>query len=269
MEILAYITALGIGLLLGLVGGGGSIITVPVFVYLLGFSPLLATTCSLFVVGVTSLFGGLKAYQKGLVDFKVVTEFGLPSILSIYLTRHFLVPALPEHFFRLGNVMITREIFLMLLFAILMLLAAAVMLFGKQHEKSIPVKNSIIPGINKTLLQITFGLLLGIITGLLGAGGGFLIIPVLTFLIGMGMKEAVGTSLIIISINTLFGFIFSLSHFSFNWMVLITFTAIAVAGIYIGGRISDKISAIFLKKLFGWFILAVGSFIVIKELWLH
>ncbi|MEO7394218.1 MAG: sulfite exporter TauE/SafE family protein, partial [Chitinophagaceae bacterium] len=113
MEVFGYIASILIGISLGMLGSGGSILTVPVLVYLMHINPLLATTSSLFIVGTTSLVGGLRAYSKKLVDFKAVTEFGIPSIFSIFLTRHYLLPALPDQFFTIGKEIITKEIFLM------------------------------------------------------------------------------------------------------------------------------------------------------------
>jgi uncharacterized membrane protein YfcA len=112
------------------------------------------------------------------------------------------------------------------------------------------------------------GLAIGVITGLLGAGGGFLIIPTLVLFLNLSMKRAVGTSLLIIAINSLFGFLFSLKQFEFNWSLLLSFTALAIAGIFIGSRIADKIPASSLKKGFGWFILIMGIYIITREVFL-
>lgn len=262
MEFIGYIAAIFIGISLGMVGSGGSILTVPVLVYIMHINPLLATTSSLFIVGITSLAGGLRAYSKGAVDFKAVTEFGIPSIFSIFLTRHYLLPALPSHLFEIGSFYISKEIFLMLVFGILMLFASVTMI---RSHNIITLKNEKSHH-NKGLVLMLLGLLIGVITGFLGAGGGFLIIPTLVIFLKLPMKKAVGTSLLIIAINSLFGFLFSLKQFTFNWSMLIIFSILAITGIFIGSKLAEKISGPSLKRGFGWFVLVMGIYIITKEL---
>ncbi len=267
MEIAGYIAALFIGLSLGMIGGGGSILTVPVLVYLFHIDPLLATTWSLFIVGVTSLAGGIRAYNKNKIDFKSVSEFGFPSILSIFVTRHFLLPVIPDTVFKSGNFTITKGDLLMLIFAILMLIAAILMI-KNEPEKDHPID---VPDQHKQremLYLVLLGLAVGLITGLLGAGGGFLIIPALVIIAGLPMKIAIGTSLVIIAINSLFGFLFSLKSFEINWRLIIPFTLIAIIGLFVGGRLSDRVPGNNLRKIFGWFVLAMSIYIFAKELFL-
>ena len=266
MEILGYIASILIGISLGMVGSGGSILTVPVLVYLMHINPLLATTSSLFIVGTTSLVGGLRAYTKKLVDFKAVTEFGIPSIFSIFITRHYLLPAIPNQLFTIGKEVVTKEIFLMVIFAILMLIASITMIRSRKEEHTtLPTEQE---RHNKVLPLVLLGLFIGVITGLLGAGGGFLIIPSLVLFLKLPMKMAVGTSLLIIAINSLFGFLFSLKQFEYNWTILLSFTVLAIAGIFIGSKLAEKIPGASLKKGFGWFVLVMGVYIIIKELFL-
>ena len=261
MEIAGYIAAVLIGMSLGLIGGGGSILTVPVLVYLMHIHPVLATTYSLFVVGSCSLVGGTRAYFKGLVDLSTVLYFGLSCMASVFLVRHYLVPEIPEHISSIGNTEITRDIFLMLLFAVLMLVAAISMIRSNGKKVEEPAKGN--TRIVRLILQGTF---VGIVTGLLGAGGGFLIVPALVLLSRLPMKTAIGSSLTIIAISTLFGFFSTLSHYTINWLQLLTFTSIALLGIFIGGVLSNKISGATLKKGFGWFVMAMGIFILVKEI---
>lgn len=263
MEIPGYIAAVLIGISLGLVGSGGSILTVPVLVYLMNVNPLLATTSSLFIVGSTSLIGGIRAYAKKQVDFRAVTEFGFPSIFSIFITRHYLLPAIPDELFSIGNFIVTKAMALMLVFAILMLIASFSIMQGREDNDA---TISDIEKHNKPLPLIVFGLAIGVITGLLGAGGGFLIIPTLVVFLRIPMKTAVGTSLLIIAINSLFGFLFSLKQFEYDWALLLSFTGLAIAGIFIGGKLAEKISGSSLRKGFGWFVLIMGIYIIIKEL---
>ncbi len=264
MEILAYLASVLIGISLGMIGSGGSILTVPVLVYLMHINPLLATTSSLFIVGTTSLVGGLRAYLKKQVDFRAITEFGIPSIFSIFVTRHYLLPALPDRLFAIGNFVVTTDIFLMILFAVLML-AASITMIVNNNESNSP-EFTATERRDKVLPMLLLGLVIGVVTGLLGAGGGFLIIPSLVLFLRLPMKTAVGTSLLLIAINSLFGFLFSLKQFEYNWTILILFTLLAIAGIFIGSRLADKVRGSTLKRGFGWFVLVMGIYIIVKEL---
>lgn len=265
MEILGYISAIAIGLLLGMVGGGGSMLTVPVLVYIMGINPLLATTSALFIVGAASFAGSIRAYTLGRINFRAVTEFGIPSIFSIFVTRHYLLPIIPAHLFTIGNIEVTRGMFLMLIFALLMLLTSVSMI-REQDATTTAVGKGLGKLRNKSVVLIILGLIIGVITGLLGTGGGFLIIPSLIAFLRLPMKEAIGTSLLIIAINSLFGFLFSLKQFEYDWTLLLIFTGLAIGGIFIGSKLAEKISGEMLKKGFGWFMLVMGVYIVIKEL---
>lgn len=261
MEIAGYIAAILIGISLGLIGGGGSILTVPVLVYIMHVNPVLATTYSLFVVGSCSLVGGARAMAKGRIDIPAVLNFGLASIASVYIVRKFLLPAIPEVLFHIGSLQIDKGIFFMILFALLMLLAAFSMIRSRNREVEEEIKKPARPHV-----LVFQGMIVGAITGLLGAGGGFLIIPALVLVNRLPMKTAVGSSLAIIAISCLFGFFTSLSQYSINWLQLILFTAIAVAGIFVGVLLSDRIPGAALRKGFGWFVLAMAVLILAREL---
>ena len=263
MELAGYIIAVLIGISLGLIGGGGSILTVPVLVYLMKVDPVLATTYSLFIVGLTSLVGGTRAYISKLVDFRAVSLFGFPSILTVFIARHFILPAIPEQLFSIGSLQVHKGSFLMILFALLMLVAAISMMRNHDEEKPGTVAGT--PQHDNTISLLVPGLLIGLITGLLGAGGGFLIIPALVLFIKLPMKTAVGSSLLIIAINSIFGFVFSIGHFTLNWKLLTVFTALAIAGVFIGSRIAASMDGSSLKKWFGWFVLAMSIYILTKE----
>lgn len=261
MEIAGYMAAVLIGLSLGLIGGGGSVLTVPVFVYILHVNPVLATTYSLFVVGSCSLVGGARAWHKGLIDVPTVIYFGISSLVSVYLVRHFVVPAIPDHVFTIGEIDITKDVFLMVLFAMLMVGAAVSMIRSRNG-----VQKEVVHNRSRIVALILQGLIVGSITGLLGAGGGFLIIPALVLFSKLPMKTAVGSSLTIMAFSSLFGFFTTLSYYTVNWLQLSIFTAVAVTGIFIGVALSDRIPGNSLKKGFGWFILAMGIYILIREI---
>lgn len=265
MEIAGYIGALIIGISLGLIGGGGSILTVPVLVYLFGVNPVLATAYSLFIVGTSSLVGAIPKYRKGLVNLKTALIFGAPSIAAVYATRKFLVPLIPDPVFAIGGFEVTKAATLMLLFAVLMVFASVSMIREKKKNCEDCGDEPIQQKFNYPLILVE-GAIVGVLTGLVGAGGGFLIIPALVLLSKLPMKQAVGTSLLIIAAKSLIGFTGDLSHYTMDWKLLGIVTALAIGGIFIGNRLSHKIDGDKLKKAFGWFVLVMGFYIIAKEL---
>jgi len=261
MEIAGYLAAAFIGLALGLIGGGGSILTVPVLVYLFGIDMTIASAYSLFIVGATSLVGSWQKYRAGVVEIKTAVVFGLPSIVAVYLTRAFIVPAIPEVLTEWGSLLITRDLVLMLLFAVLMVFAAVSMIRPNKVEETTSA------GGYRYGLILLEGVVVGVLTGLVGAGGGFLIIPALVLFTGLSMKKAVGTSLVIIAAKSLLGFTGDLGHLQPDWTLLLSVTALAIVGIFVGNRLANSIDGEKLKKGFGWFVLVMGVYILVKELW--
>jgi hypothetical protein len=261
MEIIGYFAALLIGTSLGLIGGGGSILTVPVLVYLFHVNPVLATAYSLFIVGATSLVGAFPKYKEGEVNIKTAILFGIPSIAAVYATRAFIVPAIPHHVFSIGGFAVTKSILMMVLFAVLMVFASISMIRNKKSKaEEVGVQQFNYP------LILVEGAIVGLLTGLVGAGGGFLIIPALVLLSKLPMKQAVGTSLLIIAAKSLIGFTGDLGKQTIDWTLLLSITALAIVGIFIGNALSKKVSADKLKKGFGWFVLVMGLYIIIKVL---
>lgn len=258
MEILGYIGALFIGLVLGLTGGGGSILTVPILVYLMSINPVTATAYSLFIVGTTSTFGAIQNYRKNLVDIKNGFIFAIPSFIAVYLTRKFIVPRIPEIIIE-SPILITKETFLMLFFAVIMVFGALSVLKKKSQNTNCEEKrNLILIGIQ------TFTI--GIIIGLVGAGGGFLIIPSLILFAKLPMRKAVGTSLFIIAMNSLVGFMGDVQNLEIDWLFLLTFSAISVAGIFLGMYLTKYTNESQLKKIFAYFVLVMAAIILLKEM---
>lgn len=261
MEIIGYISSILIGISLGLIGSGGSILTVPVLVYLFSVDAVVATAYSLFIVGFTSAIGSVGYLRKGLVNIKTAIVFGIPSIAAVFLTRAYIVPAIPKEVFTIGSFIVTKSILMMLLFAILMVAASYSMIKKdkKKKEEDLGPQKFNYPMI---LLE---GAIVGMVTGLVGAGGGFLIIPALVILSKLPMKEAVGTSLVIIAAKSLIGFFGEGRETLIDWSLLTMVSAFATGGIFIGIFLSKKIDGAKLKPLFGWFVLIMGIYIIIKE----
>ncbi len=313
MEIIGYIGGLLMGISLGLIGGGGSILTVPILVYLFSVNTVLATAYSLFIVGLTSLVGSLSHISQGNIHWRTAFVFGLPSIVGVYLTRLYVVPMIPNTVFQISDFQVTKSLFLLMLFAVIMLLASISMIknpkkkLNKQgqavsdgqeiiltthaNHQLLSKKNTfnqtqaiaVAEVIDSTTQKVASakphsvsynyplilaeGLIVGGVTGLVGAGGGFLIIPALVLLAKLPMKQAIGTSLVIIALKSLIGFTGDLKGSeAMNWEFLLFFSGIAVIGILIGSLLSKKISNETLKPAFGWFVLVMGIYIIVKEL---
>lgn len=264
LEIFGYIGAVAMGLSLGLIGGGGSILTVPILVYLFGIGAELSTAYSLFIVGLTSLVGSFSHMKMGNIHWRTAIVFGIPSIISVYLTRHLVVPAIPNPVISTGSFVLSKDIAILLFFAIIMVLASYSMI-----RKSKPKTDAIDGEVSFNYPMILAeGLVVGGVTGLVGAGGGFLIIPALVLLAKLPMKQAVGTSLIIIASKSLLGFLGDLEKRSaeIDWQFLVIFSVIAIVGIFAGAALSKKISGDKLKPAFGWFVLVMGIYIIISSL---
>jgi uncharacterized membrane protein YfcA len=261
MEIVGFIMALVIGVSLGLIGGGGSILAVPVLAYMFGLDEKIATAYSLFIVGTGALVGGLKHSQNKNVDWRTAMVFGLPAVVGVWIIRHFVVPALPDTLFTVSDFSFTRRMGMFGLLAILMLASAYSMLKDKKIEEG-RIGNVIY---NYPLILIE-GIIVGAITGFVGAGGGFLIIPALMLLTNLDIKKVIGTSLIIIAFKSLLGFLLGDSLILFiDWQFLMVFSIITLVGIFLGLYLGKFIDGKKLKKGFGYFILMMVLFIFIME----
>lgn len=258
IDFVGYFLALIIGVVLGLIGGGGSILAVPVLVYVLGVTPVLATAYSLFIVGVASFFGAIRHFRMGNVAIRMGILFATPAFMGVYVSRKWLLPALPDQLAHIGTWVITKDAALMLFFALIMLGAAISMIFvsrsnTEKNEQSIQYVKVIVEG-----------LFVGLLTGLVGAGGGFLIIPALVLLAGLPMKKAIGTSLMIISIKSLIGFLGEWET-EIDWLLLGAFSTLTIIGIYIGSHLTKQIDGSRLKQSFGVLILLMAVLIIFKE----
>jgi len=260
MVFLGYVSSVFMGMVLGLIGGGGSILTVPILVYLFAQPPAIATGSSLFVVGMTALAGATKFIQGGKVRVTESLFFALPSVVGVLSARRILVPLIPQSISIYKEIVLSKDILLMALFAALMLVASIKMLKSSSQASFENAKSS------SVLLSLQ-GLLVGLVTGFIGAGGGFLIVPALIFILGFKMQEAVGTSLIIIAINSFVGLLASLGAAdSLRWDILLPITGLSIGGMLLGNRFQGKFSDHQLKKSFGVFVLVIGSFILADQI---
>ena len=264
MEIIGYIASIFIGISLGLIGGGGSILTVPVLVYLFGIGAEMSTAYSLFIVGSTALVGGVRNASLGNVNYKTAVVFTIPAFIAVYATRAYLVPAIPDEIMTVGTYVLTKDIAIMVFFALVMLAASVSMIRNKREEEE---DEDATPQFNIPAILLE-GTLVGVLTGIVGAGGGFLIIPALVLFAKLPMKKAVGTSLLIIAAKSLIGFIGDVQRYGdqIDWTLLLTVTAIAVFGIFDGIYLNNFIDGKKLKKGFGFFVLLMAVYIIVKQL---
>ena len=261
-EILGFLGALIIGIVLGLIGGGGSTLTVPILVYVMGISPVIATAYSLFVVGSSALVGAIINAKKRMVDFRMGIVFAIPAFLAVFLTRKYLVPAIPNELFSVGDFLVTKDIAIMVFFAIIMLLASYFMIKKRKDTTT-----------EETTVQYNYpfiiieGIVVGVLTGIVGAGGGFLIIPALVLLTGLSMNVAVATSLFIIASKSLMGFGSDLiDGYQTDWMFVLYVCIFTLAGVFFGRILSKKVSDKQTKKLFGYMTLIISCIIIIEQI---
>lgn len=262
-EILGFIGAFIVGLVLGLIGSGGSILSVPILVYLFGINPVVATAYSLFIVGTTSLIGSIKNFRNKLINYKTTLLFSFSAVITVYITRKYLIELIPETIIDSELIVLSKNQLIMLLFSLLMLAAGFLMI--KRSPKTIAgLKQTKTIAPNKFLI-FTEGSLIGFLTGSIGAGGGFIIIPILVILSDLRMKAAIATSLAIISLKSLIGFIGDVQNINIEWNFLLLFTLISVIGIFIGQLFSEKVPEYKLKEAFGLFVIIIGVSIIFIE----
>jgi len=262
-ELEGCVASLCIGLSLGFIGAGGSILTIPVFVYILKKDPLSSGVYSMFVVGVSAMAGSIRSIFNKLVDFKVMLTFGIPSVAGVLIARKGIFPSIPSQLFSIGSFILSKNMLFMLCLSSLMFLSAMKMLKpAMSNEQQTQVDRPAM------ILLLFWGLLVGIITGLLGIGGGFLIVPALCFLAMLPVKKAIGTALLIITANSLFSFLSSYASIDLDWFLLVKFSLGATVGILIGTKLSEKIPGNYLKKIFAWFILGTSFYVVYKQFFL-
>ncbi|MDP5120856.1 MAG: sulfite exporter TauE/SafE family protein [Spirosomaceae bacterium] len=260
MEYIGFVLALFIGVTLGTIGAGGAILTITVLVYILGFSPIEATTYSLVIVGISSFVGSIDYFRKGLVDVKKGLFFSFPAFVMVFIMRKFVLPSLPEVIYESSSFTLSKDLLVMVIFALLMIGASYSMIVSRKKAIELTKQE-----VNYWLIFLE-GLIVGALTGFVGAGGGFMIIPALVLFAKLPMKKAVGTSLLIITINSVFGAIGDFSAgVAMDWSFLIKFAGFTILGVLLGGRFTKSIDGERLKPAFGWFVLIMGVWILVKE----
>ncbi len=254
--IIGHILAIAIGLSLGLIGGGGSVLAVPIFIYVMGIGTKEAIAMSLVIVGTVSIIGIIPHWMKGNINFKIALIFTPSAMLGSFCGARFTAFSF------------VTETFQLICFAIVMLLASSLMIF-KSREKKVTncrgerIKNKPNKFNFYTIVLQGFGV--GILTGFVGVGGGFLIIPALVLLANIPMKEAIGTSLLIISFNCVSGFLGYVTHVNLNWYLMFSLTFAASLGTILGAYLTKFVNGKQLQKVFGYFVLAVAVFVLINR----
>jgi uncharacterized membrane protein YfcA len=233
-----------IGLSLGLLGGGGAILTVPALVYLVGQTPQAAVTASLVIVGTNSAMGAFFHRAQGTVNWRVALIFGGAGMITAYLVAG-LSKGIPPQI-------------LMVMFASLMLTVGFYMLFSRPPQREAAPRS--LPVI------LAAGGVVGVVAGFLGVGGGFLIVPALVLLVGLPMQQAVGTSLVVIAMNSLAGFMGHVGSVELDLLVVSIFAAAGLVGTLIGAQLAHRIKPSLLRRLFALFVVALGSLLLVDNL---
>lgn len=262
-QLIGYAGAFAIGLVMGTTGSGGSAMAVPIFNYLFLMDMHSTTAHSLFVVGMSASAGVLLNLRKHRLDWQLSFLFAIPMAITVYLVRRFLLPSIPDVLFHLPTyeLTITRDLTIMVLFGVLMAIAAILTI--KDGKAKIPVQQEIK---KHPLPVLFFGMLIGVITGITGTGGGFLIVPVLVVFLRLPIKKAIAISLMIIALKSFMGFIGDVGSVEIDWILLLSFTAISLTGMTIGIQSSHLIAEKNLKKGFGYVVLGISLLVLCKEM---
>lgn len=264
IEIIGYFLSVIIGLSVGLLGGGGAILAVPMLVYFFNVDAEIATGYSLVIVAISSV---LSIWQKRGIDgnfsLKIFLQFGLPSILMIYFTKAIFVPQIPNLLIFSPKIILTKNMFLMMVFSVILLLSSISML-GKSKENELNATPTKEHSIFNIMLS---GAFVGFLTGIIGVGGAFVIVPALIFFFSMETKEAIKNSLAIVIANSIVGFYgFSRASYHIDWMLLVNISAVSLVGVVIGSRLNKRMSGNNLKNIFGWMNLILSLILILKEI---
>jgi len=263
LQVFGYLGAILTGVILGLMGGGGALISIPILVYLFHIEASVATSYSLFLIAITASSGAWQNIRKKQVDYNAALYYGIPSVISIYAVRRWLMPNLPKIIFTIHGYALHKNMFILIILVIVMIMAAYKMITSNNPEQNETHQ------VNHLELS-TFAILIGSFMGIVGGGGGFLMVPALVHFANTPVKKAVGTSLVLVAVNSFIGFLGDLgSDIAINWLFFFTFLFFSVAGVFIGHYLVAYIHSNKLRKYFGFFLIVVAIFIVIKEFTTH
>ncbi len=264
IHILGYVGAVVTGLVLGLLGGGGALLSIPVLVYFFQIPASIATGYSLFLVGVTASGGAIQNIRNKMINYRVALYYGLPSTVTVYLVRRFLIPSLPDTILSLGSFTLDKNHLILFILVAVMLIAAYKMITAVHT----PLVDEPSNKGTEIIKLVAYAVVIGSFLGLVGAGGGFLMIPALVLFAHLPMRKAVATSLLIVAANSFIGFIGDLqSSMVMDWTFLLVFAGFSLLGIFTGTYLHHYINGDKMKKPFGWFILAVAIMMIVRELW--
>jgi uncharacterized membrane protein YfcA len=258
-HILGYLGALLTGLVLGLLGGGGAAVSIPILVYAFGVPASVATGYSLLIVAFTALLGTVQNIRLKLVRYSALIKCGLPALISIYIMRRFLIHSIPNVFFTVHGFVMTKNSFILLLLAFFMVLVARNMIVAAKPKTDEPKPAPY-------LLILIQSILIGLFTGLVGAGGGFLLIPLILSAEPMEFRNATATSLTLVTLNSFIGFLGDMqSNSQMDRTFLLAFMGCSIVGVLTGITIATRIDNKKLRLVFGYTMMVIAIYIIIRE----
>jgi uncharacterized membrane protein YfcA len=265
LEALGYPASVAMGVALGLTGGGGSILTLPILVYLFGIGAFEATAYSLGLVGLVALWGAWGAYRAGDLHLRRALSFGIPGVVGVLIARRILLPMLPQTVSAFGW-SLAQNSFLLVVFSLTMLLASTSMIRASRQQRIGKLADANVDANRHVALPLT-GLATGLLAGFVGAGGGFLIVPALVNLGKLEMRQAIGTSLFVIALQSLLGVLGDFNALSqIDFSLFASVAALAIAGMTLGTRLRKNVPQAALKLGFGIFVLLMGTLILFQEM---
>ena len=260
-HILGYAGAMATGFVLGLLGGGGALLSIPVLVYLFKIEASVATGYSLFLVAITASIGAVQNIREKFIDYTAALYYGIPSVITVFVVRRFVMPSLPKVFFHINGYAVDKNHFILFVLCLVMFIAAYKMI------SSANTNTDDTPHETNHFKLAFYAIFIGAFLGLVGVGGGFLMVPALIYFANVSPKKAIGTSLLLVAINSFIGFAGDVSSStSIDWKFLCIFSLFSITGVILGNYAATLIHNNKLKVYFGWFILVVAILMVVKEL---
>lgn len=258
MELIGYLALIVLGFVLGTVGMGGSMLAIPILVYVFSLNMVTASAYALFITGTTSLAGFALKHKDDLADLRAAAVFGIPSLIASFATRRWIVTAIPPEIYLGDSIIIRKEDLLLRLLCVLMIVSAVLMLKRGRYSSN--------EGEERPQWLVPVGLFTGMMAGLVGAGGGFLILPSLVVFGRLKFPVAVGTTLLIISFNSLVGFCGDVLNYSIQWPFLLVVTGLCCTGLLLGYVARHRIASRIDQRVFAFVMLLISLWIVADQL---